>query len=138
MNKVYVVQELKRFHCPECDGSYATKIVDEGVYQCKSCHHKYVEGIPKPIDTLEAAAVYGEMEVLLPMNHIGIALQPLVAMLKSKLKDFSDADFLLMAGDPVACSMSAMIAGDMNRGRVNFLRWDRQARAYIKMGVSTR
>ena len=66
---------------------------------------------------------------------IGIALQPLVASLKHALKDFCDDDYILTVGDPVAIGMATSIAANANRGRVKFLRWDRQTRSYIKIKV---
>lgn len=136
MNKVYAVQELKRYHCPECDGTYAKK---EGFkYRCQNdrCGKLYEKGIPKPMASLTEAAAYGQIEVLIKSNNIGIMLQPLVASMKTQLKDFDDTDYILPAGDPVAIGIAACIAAKNNRGRVNFLRWDRQTRSYIKIEVS--
>jgi hypothetical protein len=79
--------------------------------------------------------VYGDLEVLIESDNIGIALQPLVSILKPRLKNFSDDDYILTVGDPVAIGVVSMIAAKANRGRVTFLRWDRQARAYIKIKV---
>jgi len=84
---------------------------------------------------LSAAASYGDLEVLIKSNNIGIALQPLVTSLKHALRNFSDDDYILTVGDPVAIGLASTIAANANRGRVTFLRWDRQTRAYIKIKV---
>ncbi len=45
------------------------------------------------------------------------------------LNGFSDADYLLwVGGDPVALIIASMVAGKINRGRVRFLRWERNRR----------
>jgi hypothetical protein len=54
-------------------------------------------------------------------------------MLKSKLKDFSDDDYLLAMGDPAAIAIASIIAGDVNNGVVNILKWDRENRAYYNV-----
>jgi ribosomal protein L37AE/L43A len=141
MNKVFAVQELKRYHCPKCDGTYVKRnhmANSDRVFICKNerCRHEFDHGVAKPVHSLTEASVYGDIEVLVQTNNVGIALQPMVAQLKSRLKDFDDTDYILPVGDPVLIGMVAKIAADANRGRVNFLRWDRQTRSYIKIGVT--
>lgn len=137
MSKVFVVQEFRRYHCPKCDGAYSRRASGgQFGFVCNSCQHEYAEGVLKTSD-LSAASVYGDLEVLIKSNNIGISLQPLVNSLKSALKDFSDDDYILTVGDPVAIGLVSVIAARANRGRVTFLRWDRQTRAYIKIKVET-
>lgn len=140
MSRVFAVQEIKRYHCPKCDGTYSTFDRDKNEQTCRSCKHVYHsdEGVPKPVHSLTEAAVYGQLEILIESNSIGIAMAPLIATLKNKLKDFCDDDYLLPIGDPVAIAASAIIAAANNRGKVNFLRWDRRARSYIKIKAETR
>lgn len=137
MNKVFAVQELKRYHCPKCDGTYSDFNRATNEQTCRQCSHVYPSsaGIPKPVHSLTEAAVYGDIEVLIATNHVGIALQPLIASMKNKLRNFDDDDYLLPVGDPVAIGIATTIAAAYNRGRVNFLRWDRQTRSYIKIKV---
>lgn len=135
MSTVFVVQEFRRYHCPKCDGAYSRKAPGGAFgFVCNSCQHEYAEGVLKTTD-LSAAASYGDLEVLIKSNNIGIALQPLVASLKHALRNFSDDDYILTVGDPVAIGLASTIAANANRGRVTFLRWDRQTRAYIKIKV---
>lgn len=135
MSVVFVVQEFRRYHCPKCEGAYSRK-APAGAYGfiCNSCQHEYAEGILKTTD-LSAAAAYGDLEVLIKSNNIGIALQPLVASLKHALRNYSDDDYILTVGDPVAIGLASVIAAQANRGRVTFLRWDRQTKRYIKIKV---
>lgn len=135
---VYVVQELKRYHCPKCDGTYAKREGDG--FRCRSCQHLYKrgEGVAKPMHSLTESSAYGPIEVLYQGNNPGILMAPVIAQMKTKLKDFNDEDFLLPAGDPVLIGIAASIASNNNRGNVNFLRWDRETRTYIKITASLR
>lgn len=137
MGKVFVVQELKRYHCPKCDSSYSTFNKQTREQTCKGCGLVYSSdaGVAKPVHDVTPAAAYGDVEVMINTNHIGITMQPLVAMFKTVLKDFSDDDYILPTGDPVAIGLASIIAAKNNRGNVNFLRFDRQTRAYIKVQV---
>jgi len=133
MNKVYVVQELKRYHCPKCDGTYSKPV--RGGFRCQTCEHEYEQGVAKPRDSLTEAAAYGDIEVLFSGNKVGIGVQPIVKQFKYALRNFDDGDFLLVVGDPVLIGIASTMAAASNRGNVNFLRWDRQTRSYIKIGV---
>lgn len=136
MPTVYVVQELKRFHCPKCDGTYSDRVQDG--FKCRTCQNVYPQGIQKPIEDLTATLVFGQPEILIKSNNIGIGLQPLVAQLRSQLRSFSDEDFLLVNGDPVAIGLASSIAAEANRGRVTFLKWDRYTRQYLKLTANIR
>jgi len=58
-----------------------------------------------------------------------------IQIFRRKLKDFSDKDFLLLSGDPVAIALATCIACSYNKGRIKFLRWDRQLEVYFKIGA---
>ena len=134
MGIVFIVQAVMRFHCPECDGAYSQRNPNGVGFICNNCQHEYSKGILKAAD-VTPAAVYGKLEVLIQTRDIGIALQPLVAQMKTALKDFSDDDYIATVGDPVAIALAGSIAAKNNRGRVKYLRWDRQTRQYIKIQV---
>lgn len=132
MKKVFVVQELKRFHCPKCDSTYTIRNSDGG-FKCKQCKHEYEFGISKPRDSLTEAAVYGDIEILHTGNSVGIALAPTIAQFKTALRNFDDEDYILPVGDPVLIGIASVCAAQANRGQLKFLRWDRQTRNYIKV-----
>jgi len=82
------------------------------------------------------AGRFGELIPLLPPGRqITLSPAPIVRMLKSKLKDYSDDDYLLAMGDPAAIAIASMIAGDVNNGVVNILKWDRENKAYYSVTV---
>lgn len=80
-----------------------------------------------------AARQYGELSVLLPPGDVVLSPGPTVRKLKRKLKDFCDADYLLLMGDPVAIGIACVVAAEMNRGKVQVLKWDRQQHVYYSL-----
>ena len=58
-------------------------------------------------------------------------------MLRRKLLQFSDKDFLLLTGDPVAIGLACSIASFYNSGRYSVLKWDRRERLYIPIRIDT-
>lgn len=136
MNKVFVVQELKRYHCPKCEGTYSKKLFIDNQFagfKCQQCKHEYETGVLKPIQSLTEAAAYGELEVLFHGKDVGIALSPIVAQFKNLLRHYDDTDYILPVGDPVLIGIACAIAAKENRGQIKLLRWDRQTRNYIKV-----
>ena len=78
------------------------------------------------------AMKFGKLKLLLPDNaQIVLSAQPTVRKLNAALKGFSDDDYLLLMGDPVAMALAASIAARHNQGRVKFLKWDRFERMYF-------
>ncbi len=88
-------------------------------------------GAARPIHDFRPAAVYGELTHLLGTARLTLSPGPIVHELRKKLRGFSDADYLLAVGDPVAIGIAAAIAADENNGRVAMLKWEREACAYI-------
>ena len=107
MSKVYIVQEATR--------------------------RDRTTGALRPIHNFRPAAVYGELVPLLGTDHMTLSSGPVVHELTKKLRDFGDEDFLLAVGDPVAIGIATAIASQVNGGRVSMLKWDREARNYIKV-----
>lgn len=83
------------------------------------------------------ASEYGEIEVLLAHTQSLLAPVPTVRKLRERLENFSDEDYILPVGDPVLMSTVAMVAANMNHGRVKYLKWDRIQRRYIAIQVDT-
>ena len=77
------------------------------------------------------AEKYGELVLLLEYNRqIVLSSGPTVRILKEKLKNFNDNDYLLLMGDPVAMGIATAIASDANRGKVKCLKWDKREMRY--------
>ena len=78
-----------------------------------------------------SAKDFGNLELLLPEgSQVVLSSQPTVNKLRRKLKDFCDDDYLLLMGDPVAMGIACAIASDVNRGRIQCLKWDRMELKY--------
>ncbi len=122
MSTVYVVQEIKDTRQFVYDGDSRLENPNYGA----------------PLHDLTPAAVYGDLEVVVTAQRVGIALQPQVAKIRQKLRNFSDDDYLLLVGDPVLIGICTAVASEFNRGRVSALRWDRRAREYVKVSFDTR
>jgi hypothetical protein len=56
------------------------------------------------------AQKYGKIEVLLPQGQVAFLPGPTIYKLNQKLKNFSDNDYLLLIGDPVAIALCAIVA----------------------------
>ena len=107
MSKVYIIQELP-----------GTKI-----------------GVPKY--NIMGAAKYGELVTLLPENsQIIMSPGPLIFKLRKLLKNFSEDDYLLLTGDPAIIGVACSIVSDINNGKFNFLKWDRQEKMYYQIRVN--
>lgn len=98
---------------------------------------KKVEGKDKPAVNLLPATKFGELIVLLPNTQSMLAPVPTVRVLKERLKDFNDEDYIVPVGDPVLIGTVAMVAAEINGGRVKFLKWDKIMGDYFTIQVDT-
>lgn len=79
---------------------------------------------------------YGEIEVLLPAgSQITFSAGHVTDMLKAKLSNFNDKDYLLLMGDPVAIGLATMVAAHWNKGKVKMLKWDKQEKMYYPVSI---
>lgn len=86
-----------------------------------------------PGKNILSAEAYGPLVALLPsMMQIVVSATEAIEILNKKLRTFSDQDYLLAIGDPVAIGLASAIAAHCNGGRVKFLKWDRvETRYYV-------
>lgn len=90
----------------------------------------YKDGIPAPLFDVSPAREFGELVVLTEHGQSMSASVPMVRMLREKLRDFSDEDFILPVGDPVIIATVAAIAADINKGYYQMLKWNKRLRQY--------
>ena len=82
------------------------------------------------------AMKFGDMKVLLPANtQIAFSTVPTVRLLRRKLREYEDGDYLLLTGDPVAIGLACSIAAFYNAGRYTALKWDRREKLYIPVKI---
>ena len=93
------------------------------------------EGRPK-INIL-GAREYGDFVFCLPeMAQIIFSPGPLIFKLRKILKDYKEKDYLLLTGDPAIIGLACTIASDINSGRFNLLKWDRQEKVYYPLEIN--
>jgi hypothetical protein len=89
-----------------------------------------------PNHDISSAMKYGSVEILLASNtQIAFSTAPTIRRLRRKLRDYTDGDYLLLTGDPVAIGLACAIASFNNGGRYTALKWDRRERMYIPIEI---
>lgn len=82
------------------------------------------------------ALSYGDIVVLVPaMEQATVSTLPVVHRMLRKLVKFTDDDYLLLSGDPVAIATAAALAAHYNGGRFKVLKWDRLMERYLPLQV---
>jgi len=82
------------------------------------------------------ALSFGDIEVLVPaVEQATLSTQPVVRRMLRSLVKFTDEDYLLLAGDPVAIATAAALAAYHNKGRFKVLKWDRLSEKYLPLQV---
>ena len=83
------------------------------------------------------ALKYGKLKVLLK-EHAQIVLSPgpVIFELRKLLKNYNSNDYLLLSGDPSIIGLACSIVSDINNGRFNLLKWDRQEKVYYPIEIN--
>lgn len=81
--------------------------------------------------TLENASSLGKIIYMLEPNAHPFNQASCISTLHHYLKDFSDADYLILVGNPILLGMATAIAAAYNSGRVRFLQWSPKEERYI-------
>lgn len=84
---------------------------------------------------LNKASGFGDVVIMLPPGAVALSPAPTVFALQGHLRKFTDDDYLIAAGDPSVIAIAAAIAASNNRGRFKLLKWDKEAKTYIKVEV---
>lgn len=110
------------------------------VYVVQEPHRRDPDtGERKKMD-MRPALKFGSLEVLLPLSEQMSVLNAaqLTRTLKGKLSMYSDEDFILAAGDPVAIGAACAIAASVNRGRFTVLKWDNFDHCYYPVPINVK
>ena len=90
----------------------------------------------RPKFNIMGALKYGKLKVLLKENtQIVLSPGPIVFELRRLLKNYTSKDFLLLSGDPSVIGIAVAIVSDINNGRFNLLKWDRQEKVYYPLEI---
>ena len=93
--------------------------------------------VGRPKFNIMGALKYGKLKVLLKENtQIVLSPGPIVFELRRLLKNYTSQDYLLLSGDPAVILLAGMIASDINNGKVNVLKWDRQEQVYYPLEIN--
>ena len=91
----------------------------------------------EPKYNIVGAQKYGEIVSLLPeFSQMIHSPGPLVMKLRTLLKNYTSKDYLLLSGDPAIIGLACTIASDINGGRFNLLKWDRQEKVYYPLEIN--
>ena len=93
--------------------------------------------IGRPKYNIIGAQKYGKLQVLLKENtQIIMSPGPIIFELRRLLKDYNSRDYLLLSGDPSVIGIAVAIVSDINNGRFNLLKWDRQEQMYYPLEIN--
>lgn len=79
---------------------------------------------------ITTAEHFGRLVEILPRGNIPKLVGPTIGRLEDALQDFTDRDYLLMLGDPIAISIASVIAARKTGGILRLLKWDRHQGEY--------
>ena len=97
----------------------------------------YKEGVPVPLFDISPAMKFGDIEILTKHNQdISVSVLSMIPMLRDKLKNFNDEDYILPVGDPVTIAAVAAIAADINGGYFKMLKWHKGQRKYVVIEIN--
>ena len=91
----------------------------------------------RPKYNIIGAQKFGKLKVLLKENtQIIMSPGPIIFELRRLLKDYTSNDYLLLSGDPSVIGIACSIVSDINNGRFNLLKWDRQEQMYYPLEIN--
>ena len=91
----------------------------------------------RPKFNIMGALKYGKLKVLLKENtQIVLSPGPIVFELRRLLKNYTSKDYLLLSGDPSVIGIAVAIVSNINNGRFNLLKWDRQEKVYYPLEIN--
>ena len=93
--------------------------------------------IGRPKYNIIGAQKYGKLQVLLKENtQIIMSPGPIIFELRRLLKNYTSKDYLLLSGDPSVIGIACSIVSDINNGKFNLLKWDRQEQMYYPLEIN--
>ena len=93
--------------------------------------------VGRPKFNIMGALKYGKLKVLLKENaQFVLSPGPVIFELRRLLKNYNSKDYLLLSGDPSVIGIAVAIVSDINNGRFNLLKWDRQEKVYYPLEVN--
>jgi len=93
--------------------------------------------IGRPKYNIIGAQKFGKLKVLLKENtQIVLSPGPIIFELRRLLKNYTSKDYLLLSGDPSVIGIACSVVSDINNGKFNLLKWDRQEQMYYPLEIN--
>ena len=93
--------------------------------------------VGRPKYNIIGAQKFGKLKVLLKEDtQIIMSPGPIIFELRRLLKDYTSDDYLLLSGDPSVIGIACSIVSDINNGRFNLLKLDRQEQMYYPLEIN--
>ena len=93
--------------------------------------------VGRPKYNIIGAQKFGKLKVLLKEDTKNIMSPgPILFELRRLLKDYTSDDYLLLSGDPSVIGIACSIVSDINNGKFNLLKWDRQEQMYYPLEIN--
>ena len=91
----------------------------------------------RPKINIMGAQKFGKIKVLLREDSQMIfSPGPIIFELRRLLKNYRPKDYLLLTGDPAIIGVACSVVSDINHGKYNLLKWDRQERMYYPIAIN--
>jgi hypothetical protein len=84
-----------------------------------------------PTVNLAPASKHGDVIVMLPPQANRLHTAPLIQIIKDRMEDCNEQDFIVAVGDPSLIAAAACIATRRTGGLLRMLKWDRQTSDYL-------
>jgi hypothetical protein len=101
------------------------------IVQCPTMRDPETGKIVNKFASLGDAETYGRVTPLLSPTAKPFDPAPIIRQLQAALADYSDNDWLLLAGNPILIGWVTAIAADKNEGRIRCLQWSGRDQRYI-------
>ena len=96
--------------------------------------------VQKPVkkNKILSATEYGELDLILSeTEYIMYTPVSTISRIKHTLRNFSEEDYLLLIGDPVAIGVAVHFALLLNGNKAKILKWDNREFKYYSMKLET-
>lgn len=84
----------------------------------------------------ESALTFGRIEFLLSPKAAPFNPESILCEMHGKLKHFTDADNLVLVGNPALIGWAVALAATYNGGKVSVLQWSGREQRYIRIAAS--
>ena len=108
------------------------------VYIPQEPRYKNPDGSWKTVDMVQLLDFGSPVVLLEPGEQVTFNAASTVRRILAKMINFTEFDFVVAAGDPVAIGICCAIAAARNLGCWTMLKWDRMEHRYFKVPVDLR